>query len=250
MSTVNWFLDKSDAKPKGIEAPYHHHYEEPDVAKVKIRDYLSLLIPGCALPNAWFDDPIQYERLFESLKGHLGANSVCQGNGNCNLRLGAVPLLMAAQMAYRKSDVSWIEHYQWDDLASAKVEIMEHNDANKAKAGVRALIEFLATVAIPENGGANQVVGISWVQVPGGAWKHLCIDLRFNPLDRSRNRSFMAVFQGRDCGVRQGVTAQAYEKMITAAKGPNGRARFVMCFYPIDLPSGETCTRLDFGVFI
>lgn len=239
--TSEWF--KCQNSPIPHDAPPDPALR-PDVVK-EIKNYLTQLLGGFNPPNTWFEPP-QWEILYESLKGLMGACAVCSG-GAKNLRLPSIPLLLAAQMASKKNDIKWLESYEWD--SAGLIEIMDHKDKSAAREAIRSMAVFLEHLGSGNDG--TQVIGAKWGPLEDMN-KHLLIDFRMDPLKKTTGvRSLLQTVFGSRWGNGKGQTVSAYEKMMENARRPPpySSPKFSLCIYPMKEPdSNEYYTRLDFSI--
>jgi hypothetical protein len=249
LNTSKWFRDKN----QGTAPPPWHDLSVEAVEPIK--DYLRKVCPNFVPPDSWFDGPFgvpkvrqtQAWALFESLKGLIGYDTVCEGNCTKNLRLGALPLLLAAQMSFRGADIQWFTTYDWRSKAATD-EVMPHKTRDSGRAGVRAMAEFLGLIGTAEDNTA-QVHQVCWGLVAGDDGQHLFIDLKLDPLrvgDKSPKRNLLQAFFGTRWGERSGETMKAYERMMTTVLDTSGQSKFRFCVYPVSLPKNAVGTRLDF----
>ncbi len=185
--------------------------------------------------------------LYEVLKGLIGTCSISHGAlyPNRQLKLGALPLLLAAQLACYKADMSLFSSYTWE--SDGLVEIMQHREQHEAQQAIRAMATFVSSLGLSPSG-TNQVLGVSWGSVPGNNNKHLWIDIAFDPLDCSLGRSLLQTLYGARWGNGKGKAIEAYEKMMESARTINGEVKkpsFSLCIYPVTIDN-QRITRLDF----
>jgi hypothetical protein len=217
-----------------------------------IQGYIKSLLGTDELPGDWFVTP-QYEVLFESLKGLIGDQSACESGASRNLRVGAIPLLMAAYMVHKGSSINWFLKYKWSDGGGAfKDEILSHRTRDSARQAVLRLGEFLFQIGTYD-GGSAIVRDVGWVKLPGDPQSHLYIDLDVDPLARGNNkhRNLLQAFYGMPWGVRRGGVMEAYAALIDAAvRVEHAQLRLLFSCYSLEV-NGENdrlsrVTRLDF----
>src|ERR1041385_255272 len=105
--TEDWF--------ESIDSIPPHNTPAPDPVFVRmIKEYLEQLLEGFVPPESWFREPL-WEALYATLKCLMGASSVSVSTKDNprNLCLAAVPLLLAAQMAWKKNDIEWLRSFEW-----------------------------------------------------------------------------------------------------------------------------------------
>jgi hypothetical protein len=242
--TKGWFQDENTMPPH--EAPQaEFNYE----AATKIKEYLEQLLPGFILPSRWFREP-EWKNLYEALKGMIGYHSAAAGNERVetnnlkNLRLGALPLLLAAQMSWKKENIDWFQSYVWD---RGRLEIMAHNETAKAQDAIRAMAVFLEHLSIGKDG-SNQVCGATWSLVTEeNPTPHLWLDFQMDPLNQTAGRGLLPMIFRAPWGGSKGQTILAYEQMMKLAQPqPNSPPFFSLCIYPHVDEEKRVITRLDF----
>jgi len=233
--TNDWF------KTLDSEIPHDPPPDSNQAVVDKVRGYLIQLLGGFAPPEPWFKSP-QWECLYETLKGLIGAHSVSAAGTSKNLRLPAVPLILAAQMASKGSDIRWFKSFVWQ---SGRAEIMAHQNTADARESIRAMAVFLEHLSVGSNG-ESQVIGAMWGTVPGDRKKHLLIDFNIDPLSRVNGRGLLPTIFGSRWGDDKGQTVGAYEAMMECARKPGSAPSFSLCIYPVTGGDGQTITRLDF----
>lgn len=250
--TPDWF--KGDDRT----APAHDAHPNVPSQVALIREYLESLLlsdkhPGRRLPDSWFGAPA-YNVVFESLKGLVGDQSACEGDASRNLRVGALPLLMAAHMSHKQASIDWFLKYEWQDGDGAYMdEILSHKTQDTARQAVLRLGEFLFEIGTNDEGDPT-VRDVGWTKLPGDPQKHLYIDLDFDPLARGQasQRSLLQAFYGIPWTVRRGDVMQAYADLIDAAVGvEQAQLRLLFSCYPVEVadnerPQRQRVTRLDF----
>lgn len=242
--TENWFRD-DNSKPPHETPKADFNYE----AATKVKEYLEQLLPGFTFPSRWFREP-EWPNLYEALKGLIGYHSAAAGNEKVetknlkNLRLGAVPLLLAAQMSWKKENIDWFQSYVWD---RGRLEIMAHDKAAQAQDAIRALAVFLKHLSVGKDG-SNQVCGVTWSPVTEeNPTAHLWLDFRMDPLDRTAGRGLLPMLFRAPWGGSKGQTILAYEQMMKLAQAePNSPPFFSLCIYPHADSANRVITRLDF----
>jgi hypothetical protein len=242
--TNDWFRDDNFMPPHDVPKS-DFNYE----AAIKVKEYLSQLLPGFILPSRWFRDP-EWPNLYEVLKGMIGYHSAAEGNEKVdtnnlkNLRLGAVPLLLAAQMSWKQENIDWFQSYVWD---RGRLEIMAHDKAAFAQEAIRALAVFLKHLSIGKDG-SNQVCGATWSPVTDeNPTPHLWLDFRMDPMDRRAGRGLLPMLFRAPWGGSKGQTVLAYERMMKLAQPqPNAPPFFSLCVYPHIDEENRVITRLDF----
>lgn len=233
-NTEGWFESINSVPP-------HPAPSDSNTAVVKlIKEYLERLLPNFSLPENWFKNP-QWNNLYETLKGMIGASSVCC-NGDKNMRLPAVPLLLAAQMAWKKNNIEWLKSFKWE--LNDVVEIMPHKNAAEAREAIEAMVAFLEELGTGNNG--TQVMGVSWGKVEGDQRNHLWIDFKIDPLSRANGKGLLPTIFGSRWGNEKGQTVRAYERMMEKARVDQEPPLFSLCIYPIYLKDQGPFTRLDF----
>jgi hypothetical protein len=243
--TLGWFETPDSVVPHDAPAP-----DSNPVVVEMVRKYLDQLLGGYVLPESWFQDP-QWTILYETLKHLIGAHSISSGftpPGAKNLRLTAVPLLLAAQMAWQKGDskvdLDWIKSFEWN--SDGLVEIMGHDNKVEAQEAIRAMAVFLEHLSVGENG---QVIGATWGRVENDKiTAHLWIDFKIDPLRPAIRRSLLQTVFGSRWGNGKGQTVGAYEKMMERAQNQDNSSgpSFSLCIYPQKDDKGQPITRLDF----
>lgn len=238
--TNGWFEHNYSPMPHDAPPPDSNHF-----AIDKVREYLALLLGDFTPPESWFQPP-QWRALYETLKGLVGAHSVSAGctlPAAKNLRLPAIPLLLAAQMSWNESDIGWLKSFEWDPDGVA--EIMCHKNKGEAQDAIRAMAVFLEHLSRGSDG-ENQVIGVSWGSVAGDWGRHLWVDLKIDPLSQATGRGLLATIFGSRWGNGKGQTVGAYERMMERARRQGAAPSFSLCLYPISGEDGQTVTRLDF----
>jgi hypothetical protein len=233
-NTENWFKDINSVPPHPVP-----HESNAVVVKL-IREYLEGLLGDFSVPENWFKDS-QWTNLYETLKGLIGASSVCC-KGDKNLRLPAIPFLLAAQMAWKKNDINWLKSFVWD--LDDVVEVMSHKNPADAREAIRAMAAFLEELGLGNEG--TQVIGVSWGKVDGDQKKHLWIDFKFDPLSRANGKGLLPTIFGARWGNEKGQTVRAYENMMEKARVDQAPPLFSLCIYPVYLDQEGPFTRLDF----
>ena len=242
--TEDWFDKPPSALPHDPPLPPGSN----QVVVEKVKEYLNQLLGDFTLPQSWFQSP-QWETLYEVLKGLIGAHSVsagCATPNAKNLRLPAVPLLLAAQMAWKKkSNIEWLKSFVWEP--EGLVEIMAHQNRTEAQDAIRAMAVFLEHLSFGDNDSC-QVIGATWGTVEDDTAKHLWIDFSIDPLNRATGRSLLQTIFGSRWGNSKGQTVSAYEEMMEHARksGPASGPSFSLCIYPVVNDDGQNITRLDF----
>jgi hypothetical protein len=238
--TEGWFKDNENDPTHVVPSPDKNY----NAVKL-VRKYLDQLLPGFIPPKSWFLTP-QWTILYETLKHLIGACSVSGRTppGEKNLRLATVPLLLAAQMAWKKGDIDWLKSFEWN--SDGLVEIMAHDSKVEAQEAIRAMAVFLEHLSVGKNG--SQVIGATWGKVADDKATHLWIDFRIDPLSRATGRSLLQTIFGLPWGNSVGQTVGAYEKMMkrAAKAGPSSAPKFSLCIYPKADSEGQLFTRLDF----
>lgn len=250
--TEAWFTTPTSKVPH--DPPKDHN---KPVVVGDVRSYLEELLPGFAVPETWFGD-FQWSTLYEVLKGMLGAHSVAGGTSKTNrknLRLAGIPLLLAAQMAWRKADITWFASFTWkpEDEESEGIleEVMKHTQRADAQEAIRAMAFFLAQLGFSRDG-SNQVIAAKWGDVPEDPARHLWIDFKLDPLNRARGKSLLQTIFGSRWGNGSGQTVDAYVRMMESAHlpgFPSAPLNFSLCIYPV-VNDDERITRLDFRAII
>jgi hypothetical protein len=242
--TLGWFERADSVVPHNAPPP-----DSSPVVVEMVRKYLDQLLAGYVPPESWFQDP-QWKVLYETLKHLIGAHSVSSGftpPGAKNLRLAAVPLLLAAQMAWnkgdKKGDIDWIKSFEWN--CDGLVEIMAHDSKLEAQEAIRAMAVFLEHLSVGNN---DQVIGAKWGKVANDTTIHLWIDFKIDPLRLANRRSLLQTIFGSRWGNGKGQTVAAYEKMMERAQksGSSSGPSFSLCIYPEKDAQGQYVTRLDF----
>jgi hypothetical protein len=240
--TSHWFSDHT-------AQPTHDTSSLDSEGVNKIGEYVSQLLSGIDLPEAWLKNP-QLTSLHNVLKGLIGANSVSAGytaKNRKNLRLGALPLLLAAQMAWKGADISWLGSFEWDPAAAYT--IMNHDVTGEARTAVRTAASFLELLAYNPDG-SSQVISAHWGRVENDEATHLWIDFDLDPLSPAGTRSLLQTLFGERWGNDPGQTIKAYVDMMESARTIGGRTErpsFSLCIYPVVCAdSKKTITRLDF----
>lgn len=246
--TRDWFKDNhKNAMPPHDPPKASLNY---DAAK-EIKKYLKQLLPGFSIPSRWFSDP-EWPNLYDVLKGMIGFHSVAAGNENAeaknrkNLRLGALPLLLAAQMSWKGQNIDWFESFVWD--LRGRVEIMEHKEAARAQDAIRAMATFLEHLSIGKDG-SNQVSGATWGAVTEDEpTEHLWLDFNMDPLSRTAGRGLLPMLFSAPWGGSKGQTILAYEQMMKLAQSSadSSPPLFSLCIYPHVNQENRVITRLDF----
>lgn len=240
--TNGWFKDRNSIPPH--DPPIGDSSYE---SVLLIRKYLSELLPDFNPPKRWFENE-EWKGLYEALKGLIGFYSVSAGAKTLkkNLRLGTIPLLLAAQMSWKKENIDWFNSYVWDSRID-KVEIMEHTEIHEAQNAIRAMAVFLEHLSVGKDGdtqvrGANcSPTSLTDPQV------HLWLDFDLDPLARSAGKGLLSTIFGAPWGAAKGQTVLAYEQMMKSSQRRDSSTppSFSLCIYPISHDNG-VITRLDF----
>lgn len=245
--TSRWFATKT-------QQPTHDTSNLNPAGVSDIENYVSQLLPGFDIPEAWLKNP-QLQHLHNVLKGLIGANSVSAGytaENRKNLRLGALPLLLAAQMRWKGADIGWLGSFEWD--AAAAYPIMNHDHTADSRMAIQSAANFLELLAYSGDG-LSQVLCAHWDRVANDEATHLLIDFDLDPLWQAGTKSLLQTLFGERWGNETGQTIGAYVDMMEDARTTSGRVgtpSFSLCIYPVVIDpvvsgdSKKTITRLDF----